>query len=304
VVGVGFGLQGDRVLIRVSRFRPSRFRAMPAAWCASPDAYCGTKICQVARLHNRGGRSPAILTRLPDYYRYVPNQDAASRSTARDALSHLGRLSSRGRTQAHAGTADDAASPATRPRVAVSGACDAAWGTRAPVVPRWRTVRRGAGGVGARVHDDLSCPALLRTSRSSASRGGGRVFHEPFPRHPGPRHPRGQGHQPGVAPPRQGDRFHAHPLRTPREVRNALVYVLNNFRKHIPGARRIDSRSSSAWFSGWKVRMGPTPGPSPVAAPRTWLARVGWLRGGRIHLDESPRGTPRSQTATARAHRH
>ena len=31
------------------------------------------------------------------------------------------------------------------------------------------------------------------------------------------------------------DRYHAHVLKTPREVRNALVYVLNNVRKHMPG---------------------------------------------------------------------
>lgn len=28
------------------------------------------------------------------------------------------------------------------------------------------------------------------------------------------------------------DRYHLHVLRTPREVRNALVYVLPNVRKH------------------------------------------------------------------------
>ena len=32
------------------------------------------------------------------------------------------------------------------------------------------------------------------------------------------------------------ERYHAHMLTTPGEVRNALVYVLNNFRKHVPGA--------------------------------------------------------------------
>src|SRR6185295_18956019 len=48
-----------------------------------------------------------------------------------------------------------------------------------------------------------------------------------------------------------GDRYHARMLRTPREVRNALVYVLNNWRKHVPGARGFDSRSSAAWFEGW-----------------------------------------------------
>lgn len=41
-----------------------------------------------------------------------------------------------------------------------------------------------------------------------------------------------------------GDRYHARLLRTPREVRNALVYVLNNWRKHIPGSRGLDPRSS------------------------------------------------------------
>jgi hypothetical protein len=48
-----------------------------------------------------------------------------------------------------------------------------------------------------------------------------------------------------------GDRYHAHTLTTPREVRNALVYVLNNFRKHIRVARGIDPYSSAAWFTGW-----------------------------------------------------
>src|SRR6185369_3488108 len=31
-----------------------------------------------------------------------------------------------------------------------------------------------------------------------------------------------------------GDRYHARALATPREVRNALVYVLANWRKHVP----------------------------------------------------------------------
>jgi len=47
-------------------------------------------------------------------------------------------------------------------------------------------------------------------------------------------------------------RYHAHLLRTPREVRNALVYVLVNWRKHILGARGLDPRSSAAWFTGWR----------------------------------------------------
>ena len=38
------------------------------------------------------------------------------------------------------------------------------------------------------------------------------------------------------------DRYHARTLATPREVRNAFVYVLANWRKHVPGGRGLDSR--------------------------------------------------------------
>jgi putative transposase len=86
-----------------------------------------------------------------------------------------------------------------------------------------------------------------------------------------------------------GDRFHARLLRTPREVRNALVYVLNNFRKHVRGARGIDSRSSALWFDGWHGDVARTAERSPVARARTWLAAVGWKRRGLIALDEAPR---------------
>jgi REP element-mobilizing transposase RayT len=40
------------------------------------------------------------------------------------------------------------------------------------------------------------------------------------------------------------DRYHARALTTPREVRNALLYVLNNFKKHDTRARGIDLCSS------------------------------------------------------------
>src|SRR4030095_7641426 len=61
-----------------------------------------------------------------------------------------------------------------------------------------------------------------------------------------------------------GDRYHARLLRTPREVRNALVYVLNNFRKHIRGARGLDPRSSARWFDGWRRAVGPVIEPRPI----------------------------------------
>src|SRR5207244_3534237 len=61
-----------------------------------------------------------------------------------------------------------------------------------------------------------------------------------------------------------GDRYHARALRTPREVRNALVYVLNNWRKHLPQVRGLDPRSSAAWFSGWAIRVPLPQAPAPV----------------------------------------
>src|SRR5215468_3647013 len=49
------------------------------------------------------------------------------------------------------------------------------------------------------------------------------------------------------------DRYHARPLRTPREMRNAIVYVLQNFRKHLRAPALIDPRSSGRWFDGWAL---------------------------------------------------
>lgn len=99
------------------------------------------------------------------------------------------------------------------------------------------------------------------------------------------------------------DRWHGHALRTPREVRSALVYVLANFRKHKRVSRAgIDPFSSAEWFDGWcfttgvapplavQRRFRPIEGHAPaVAQPRTWLARVGWRRHGLVGLGEGPR---------------
>ena len=88
------------------------------------------------------------------------------------------------------------------------------------------------------------------------------------------------------------DRYHTHALSTPREVRRAMTYVLLNFCKHLRAAPGVDPCSSGPWFDGWSR---PPPAPSegrPVAAPRTWLAAVGWRRaGGLIVFAEAPRGT-------------
>lgn len=86
-----------------------------------------------------------------------------------------------------------------------------------------------------------------------------------------------------------GDRFHSRALKTPREVRNALVYVLNNFRKHVPGARGVDACSSAAWFSGWRTVIAASMTTAPVVRARTWLARVGWRLHGLLDIGEEPR---------------
>ncbi|HEY4238949.1 MAG TPA: transposase [Kofleriaceae bacterium] len=50
-----------------------------------------------------------------------------------------------------------------------------------------------------------------------------------------------------------GDRYHAHILKSPRETRNAVVYVLNNWRKHgVTAETVIDPYSSADRFDGWR----------------------------------------------------
>jgi REP element-mobilizing transposase RayT len=84
------------------------------------------------------------------------------------------------------------------------------------------------------------------------------------------------------------DHYHAHELRTPTEVRNALVYVLNNWKKHLPGANRgVDGCSSGKWFSGWSNLNANTS--SPVSAASSWLLNVGWRKRGLLRPDETPR---------------
>src|SRR5215468_5827218 len=90
------------------------------------------------------------------------------------------------------------------------------------------------------------------------------------------------------------DRYHSRPLRTPSEVRAALVYVLNNFRKHTrygtPAPHAIDPFSSGIAFDGWRQPAPPPPDPPPTSAASTWLLTSGWLRvGGPIGRDETPR---------------
>jgi len=107
------------------------------------------------------------------------------------------------------------------------------------------------------------------------------------------------------------DRFFSRALTSPRSVRNALAYVLNNFRKHrASGGAQIDPYSSAPYFTGFSELRGKPPwalprsrrlpltpqgvpppkfdDEIPICEPRTWLANVGWRRAGLVALAEAP----------------
>ena len=89
-----------------------------------------------------------------------------------------------------------------------------------------------------------------------------------------------------------GDRYHTRALTSPREVRNALVYVLMNIKKHTPSpCDGVDPCSSAPWFDGWAPARAPEASrdPPPIRQPRTWLAAHGWRRRGLIDPREYPR---------------
>jgi hypothetical protein len=87
------------------------------------------------------------------------------------------------------------------------------------------------------------------------------------------------------------DRYHARALRTPREVRNGIVYVLMNWKKHVPEAKGPDPRSSASSFEGWVAHPsnGPPGSRLEVEPPNTWLLRTGWKRHGLVATIERPR---------------
>ena len=92
------------------------------------------------------------------------------------------------------------------------------------------------------------------------------------------------------------DRYHMRILKTPREVRNAIRYVLLNARRHASRSSRggtIDPASSGRWFDGWKkgtARVDGGIGTQVVAAAHTWLLRAGWRRYGLLDPMDVPGG--------------
>lgn len=67
------------------------------------------------------------------------------------------------------------------------------------------------------------------------------------------------------------DRYHAHVLRTPAEVRNAIGYVLGNFASH---AERRGEQLDVSYVDPYSsaAARGPDGLAPPVSPPRTWLA--------------------------------
>ncbi|HZN38839.1 MAG TPA: transposase [Planctomycetota bacterium] len=92
------------------------------------------------------------------------------------------------------------------------------------------------------------------------------------------------------------DRYHDRVLKTPREVRNVLVYVFGNARHHaamgrmvaVPAA--IDTFTSAPWFDGFRERVtvrGLETIERPTTDARSWLLRTGWRRHGLLGVHES-----------------
>jgi REP element-mobilizing transposase RayT len=101
------------------------------------------------------------------------------------------------------------------------------------------------------------------------------------------------------------DRYHARELKSLREIRNALVYVLRNAPHHGIRVEGIDEYTSGRWFDGWERPPEPVPARSTLVtcvAPRGWPMRVGWkLHYPRIRFDELPRPSSADERHTAAA---
>ena len=84
------------------------------------------------------------------------------------------------------------------------------------------------------------------------------------------------------------DRYDARTLKKPRDVRFALIYVLQNARKHGANLRGIDAFSSGPWFEGWLDRVAAAD--RPIATARSWLLKKGWRKWGLVSTHDAPVG--------------
>ena len=84
--------------------------------------------------------------------------------------------------------------------------------------------------------------------------------------------------------------YHAHLLKTPRQVYRAIAYVLMNTRKHFmqkpgraPRQVQLDPASSARWFEGFARQLSADrTGSCEVSHPRSWLLGRGWRKHGLI----------------------
>lgn len=96
------------------------------------------------------------------------------------------------------------------------------------------------------------------------------------------------------------ERYESYQLKTPKAVRNALVYVLQNRKKHGPLHDAVDP-CSTAHYLPWKdadphwslfvdlfIFAELRSRVDPICKPRTWLLRFGWERCGSIAVTEAP----------------
>jgi len=106
------------------------------------------------------------------------------------------------------------------------------------------------------------------------------------------------------------DRYHVEILRSPRQTRRAVAYVVNNWRHHgesqlqLAAGWKIDPFSSAPSFDGfsdvdartieWPARYVPL----PVWEPRTWLLSVGWRKHGLVRTTEVPGRASRARRAS------
>ena len=95
------------------------------------------------------------------------------------------------------------------------------------------------------------------------------------------------------------DRYHYEVITNPRQARNCLAYVLNNWRKHgehLRGTARawtVDPYSTAMAFYGWKEQPAAWRAPETyqrmgVMAPETWLLSAAWRSHPPISLYEVP----------------
>ncbi len=86
------------------------------------------------------------------------------------------------------------------------------------------------------------------------------------------------------------ERYHQHLLRTAQEVRNALVYVIQNAKKHGEiRAHERDFYSSARFFDGF-ANAKPHPVPENLLGKATaWLLTTAWRQKGLIRVSEIPK---------------